>query len=134
MRGVVELERGEYDLAEADLTRVLRATEQQAGVDDPSLAAPLVGIAEARLGLRDADRALTLLQRAEPLVGADAGGVLRGDLAFQLARALWETGRDRDRALELAQESASFFVSASANDAYARRMVPTVRAWQIDRQ
>jgi tetratricopeptide (TPR) repeat protein len=95
------------------------------------LAFPLTGLGRSLLGLGRAREAVAPLERALAIRDRDETLPLpRGETRFALARALWESGGDRARALTLA---------ASARDEYQRatkaaKNVVEIDAWLRERQ
>jgi tetratricopeptide (TPR) repeat protein len=86
--------------------------ERELGLDHRNLAYVLTGIGLSYLAERDALSAIAPLERAWKIREAkETEPGRRGETRFALARALWESERDRARAEALAQ---------SARDAYAQ--------------
>jgi tRNA A-37 threonylcarbamoyl transferase component Bud32 len=86
--------------------------ERELGLEHRNLAYVLTGIGESYLAERDALSALAPLERAWKIREAkETEPARRGETRFALARALWDSERDRGRAEGLAQ---------GARDAYAR--------------
>jgi tetratricopeptide (TPR) repeat protein len=86
--------------------RVLAIREKVLGPEDARLVDPLTGIGGTLVELYRPAEAVPALERA--LVIATAASTPPADLAdarFQLARALWRSGGDRRRAVELATEA-----------------------------
>jgi tetratricopeptide (TPR) repeat protein/predicted Ser/Thr protein kinase len=91
--------------APAHFEAMRRALESALPADHPYQAYPLSGLGRARLALGEPAAAVPLLERALAL-WESTGAASAHDLAtdrFALARALWESGRDRRRALDLAR-------------------------------
>ncbi|HKE18945.1 MAG TPA: serine/threonine-protein kinase [Kofleriaceae bacterium] len=112
--------------AEPLLARGLAAT-----IDVEGEGAVLVSVALAGQGLcqlaRGASRAaVTTLERARAIATGDPVAVFqRPRIAFALARALWTSGRDRRRALDLAREARAAYASIPG----ARADLADVDAW-----
>jgi len=88
----------------------LRLLEKQYGTSHPDLAPPLSGAGVALLGLAQPTRALEPLERAVAL--AQRPGVTEATAAearLALARALWATHGDRERARALARSAADAY-------------------------
>jgi tetratricopeptide (TPR) repeat protein len=97
---LVKLKR--YPEAEARLRRALSVMEKAFGKEHPSLAYPLMGLGEVWLERGKPTQALPFLHRALTLAPPDVHAGVR----FILARTYWELGgKDRSRAVELAQEA-----------------------------
>ncbi len=107
------LEQKQYREALSWLEKARDLREAALGSDHPLVGEVLTRLGQARLGLRQPMKAIADLERAVALGqkdGARAGAL--EDASFMLARALWESGKDRARAVELATQ---------ARDGYARR-------------
>jgi tRNA A-37 threonylcarbamoyl transferase component Bud32 len=77
--------------------------ERELGLENRNLAYVLTGIGESYLAERDALSALAPLERAWKIREAkESDPARRGETRFALARALWDTERDRTRAAALA--------------------------------
>ena len=87
------------------------ARADKTGPDSPLIAFPLTGLAQAWLALGRPDEARPLLEHALQLREASPDRVALAETRFALARALWDTEKDRPRAHGLA---------VAARDAYAR--------------
>jgi tRNA A-37 threonylcarbamoyl transferase component Bud32/tetratricopeptide (TPR) repeat protein len=98
--------------------------ERELGLEHRNLGYVLTGIGESYLGERDPVSALAPLERAWRIREAKETDPWRGVTRFALARALWDSDRDRLRALELA---------VSARESYARagdkRKLADIDAW-----
>ncbi|HWB77270.1 MAG TPA: serine/threonine-protein kinase [Nannocystaceae bacterium] len=90
--------------------RAIAIWEGALGQDHPTLAHPLVGLATIALDRGDATAALPFAERAHALrsrEGTQPEAI--AETQFLLARALWDTGGDRVRARELAEQAAAFW-------------------------
>ncbi len=86
--------------------------ERELGLDNRNLAYALTGIGVSYLSEGDAPNAVVPLERAFKIREAhETDPSRRAETGFALARALWESGRDRLRARSLAQQ---------AHDSYAK--------------
>jgi eukaryotic-like serine/threonine-protein kinase len=86
--------------------RAVGIVEKALGRDNPQLGEPLAVLGAVQLDLGAALEALPALERALPLTlksGAPPDDI--ADIRFTLARALWQTGRDRARAITLATQA-----------------------------
>jgi eukaryotic-like serine/threonine-protein kinase len=92
-------ERGEYEEAEVMLRRSLEIYERTLGPDHEAVAHPLVALGDLALDQDRPHAAIEPLERALAVrEHLDVGGV-----RAKLARALWDSGEDRARALEVAR-------------------------------
>jgi tetratricopeptide (TPR) repeat protein len=125
--------RGEYLSALGRLQEALELFRQalamweaQLGPDHPSLGYPLTGIGAALWKLGRADEAVAPLERALRIREAhepDPPTVAETRLA--LARALWDSGRDRARARRLAEQAREAYDRAKST----ARPAQETRAW-----
>lgn len=129
--GEVRLLQERYPEALATYRRSLAGNEKALGADHPHVASDLVGIGLALLKMGRAEEAVAPLERALRIrEAADVSPELLGNSRYDLAQALWESGRNRQQALKLAR---------LARDAYARNeSEPEVRseveAWLAARE
>jgi len=117
----------EYTRAAALQERALAIAEGKFGADHDQTAEALEGLGRARLGLHDTTGAIAALERAYAIfVKLNENPTYRGECAFHLARALWDSGRDRARALELADKARSL----CAQSGQAAATLKDVARWQ----
>jgi tetratricopeptide (TPR) repeat protein len=91
------------------------AISERAGSTDVSVAPPLVKIGTSRLALGGAREAIEPLQRAVAIFQAHPGDPrILAEAQFALARALWQVGEDRPRAVALAHAARDGFAGAGA--------------------
>jgi len=91
--------------------------ERELGLENRSLAYALTGIGISYLSEGDALSALVPLERAFKIRrGQEADPTKRAETSFALARALWESRRDRGRARALAQEAKDDYDRAQLAD------------------
>jgi len=88
---------GDAGAAAPALERALALQEKALGPDQPQLTEALLGLGELALLQGKPAQALPVLERALVL----DKGMFRADVQLTLARALWDTGKDRARAFEL---------------------------------
>jgi tetratricopeptide (TPR) repeat protein len=124
-RGEVLSELGRYAEARDSLVRALRMLTESYGASNAAIAHPLTALGKVVLATQDPSAAVSYLERALRIreeKGSDP--TLVAETRFGLARALWEGGGDRGRALSLAR---------SAREAYAPnnrpRQLAEVDAW-----
>jgi serine/threonine protein kinase len=88
--------------------------ERELGLDNPDLAYALTGIGVSYLAEGDAISAITPLERAFKIREAkESDPSQRAETCFALARALWESGRDRPRARALAGAAREGYAKAA---------------------
>jgi tetratricopeptide (TPR) repeat protein len=111
--GIVLGRLGRYDEALRAYERSLTIFEGALGSDHPIVAHPLTGLGETYIELQQPEKAIENLERA--LTIRTAKRVAARDLAathFTLARALWRAGRERRRAITLAEQARDGFREA----------------------
>jgi tetratricopeptide (TPR) repeat protein len=117
---------GRWQEAQAAFTRAQAIWEKQMRPEHLHFAYPLTGIGLSYLGERQPERAVAPLERALTIRRAHNEAPKRlGETLFALARALWESGQDKQRAHALASE---------ARDAYKkvvtlRQQLDEVTSW-----
>jgi hypothetical protein len=87
-------------------------------------------MADALTSMGKPEKALPLAERALAIYAAKSEGVSPLELAdtrFHAARALWDAGRDRKRATELATLARDVY--AAEKDDYAARALKETQAW-----
>ena len=99
--GRVLVKTGELDAAQGRLERALAVREKALGPSHPDLAVPLLGLGELRLAQKKPDEAIPLLERALALDYKE----FTLEIQLTLAEALWAVGKDRPRALSLAEDA-----------------------------
>lgn len=103
---------GDHAEALAQYGAALAIFEGALGRDHPFVAYALTGIGTAHVGLGAPARALEPLERALKLrLEKNAAPTDVGETRFVLARALWDSRRDRRRAVELARRARDDFRS-----------------------
>ncbi len=103
---------GNHADAVAQATRSVTIAEKALRPGHPLLVLALTQLAEALLSAGAPARAMALLDRARSSWSADDGDALdEAQMAFALARAVWQSGGERGRAVDLA---------ARARELYAR--------------
>jgi eukaryotic-like serine/threonine-protein kinase len=111
----------------AHLQRALEIREKSFPPESPLIGSALSRMGEAYLDLREPLEARPRLERALRLLEASKGDPSKvAWTRFQLARALWDTRSDRERAIVMAEQSrASLFEMGKAK----RGMLRKVDAW-----
>jgi tetratricopeptide (TPR) repeat protein len=108
-RGEYLAKTGRFEAAQASFQDALSRWQAHVEADNQFLAYPLTGLGQALLALGRAGQARAPLERAWKIREArEPSPAQRGNTAFALARALWETGHRR-RARELAQTARSAY-------------------------
>jgi len=108
--GYLEMER-DSQIARRSFERAV-AISEHANIGGPELAPLLSGLGEAQLLTSDAAVAVDTLERALAAWGDfRVAGHLLPSAKFALARALWDSGGDRNRARTLAQEAHAEFLA-----------------------
>jgi tetratricopeptide (TPR) repeat protein len=126
---------GDYDEANARYERAVAIYEKALGPDHVRLSYPLDGLAEVALDRGRPRDAIAYVERALALrTSTETAAVMIAKSRFLLARALWDapagSGRDRGRALDLAEQSRDAYEVASNR---AERLAK-VEAWLADHQ
>ncbi len=99
--GSVLRHEGKYAQARETYLRALALHEKAVGPDHPDLVWTLVGLGNILVAQRKPAEAVPLLERALKL----APEHMLAESQFTLAQALWDSRRDRSRALALANQS-----------------------------
>jgi tetratricopeptide (TPR) repeat protein len=89
----------------------------------------LFKLGELQLGERDARSARATLEQSLPLLQKE-DAQMAAEVQFALARALWESPRDRQRAIALARQS----MAALGANALAKRKLARVESWVRERE
>jgi len=111
---------GRHQEARTSFERARTIWERELGADDRFLAYPLTGIGTSYLEEGDPGNALVPLTRAFKLrQGQETGPAERAETSFALARALWNSGRDRSRARSLAEQARDAYAGTPAKDKLA---------------
>jgi tetratricopeptide (TPR) repeat protein len=107
--GYTWLGKGDLRQAQEHFARALPMAEKTHGSEHPDVAHALAGLGLTFLAKREPTQAVALLERALLIYEKeDPDDSTAGNLPsarFSLARALWETGKDRRRAVELATQA-----------------------------
>lgn len=130
---------GRCALAAGNATRALDnqrqalAIDEKSGPDHADLARDLTGMGNALLALRRPADAVAPLERARALRDALSGDpFVAAETAFSLARALWESGRERARALAIAKEARErLHRSEGRSGRLAAQMDPWIRTHTV---
>jgi eukaryotic-like serine/threonine-protein kinase len=103
-QGHTLLQKGKHEQARVVFERALAVREAAQGKNHPGLADSLVGLGEVYLAQANPEAALRWFERALVL-GENAGKRTLAQGRFGRARALWNTGRERVLALDLAAQA-----------------------------
>ena len=99
------------------LQRALAITDAKLGKEHPSTVYALAGLGAALVGVGRAADAVAALQRADGIAKkTPLDPDLVNTVRFDLARALWETGRDRKRAVTLAHDAQAELAKVGDNE------------------
>jgi tetratricopeptide (TPR) repeat protein len=129
--GQIDIEEQHWARALEELHRALAIAETAFGADSPQLWPQLGQLGRAWLGLGRPDKAATTLQRALSIgPESEIPPISRADIELALARALWDGGGDRQRALALAATAQRDYERAAAPPT---RGLERVRAWRNER-
>ncbi len=125
--GACAQDRGDLAAALRFHRRALAIGEKAHGSDNLEVAVDLVGIGRALVSSKRHAEALPFLARALTIRRAHpADRAMRAEAAFLLAQANWETGRNREEALRMAEAAR---VDYSASEGYRRHEAADVVAW-----
>jgi serine/threonine protein kinase len=112
-RGEILNALGRYHDGRASFERARIIWERELGLDNRILAYALTGIGVSYLAEGDSSSAIVPLERAFKIREAqETDPSRRAETRFALARALWESGRDRGRARLLAEEAREVYAKA----------------------
>jgi tetratricopeptide (TPR) repeat protein len=127
----VDLEEGRTQAALAGFQRSLAIRQKALGPEHPKVVQSLTLVGEATLRVQGARAALEPLERAVALAAkVELPPVDRGKALSTLARALWEAGGDRKRALALAREAQEAYGKSAQ---LAARELRELEAWLAKR-
>ena len=114
-RGEILNSLGRFREARLSFERARVIWERELGPEDRNLAYALTGIGVSLLADGDASSALVHLQRAHRIREAhETDPERRAETSFALARALWDSNRDRGRARFLAEEAKATYARSSS--------------------
>jgi serine/threonine-protein kinase len=118
----------EHDLALEHFQQLLKTDEQLYGKQHHYTSEGLIGIGRALLDLDRQEEALPYIQRAHNIQKSIQGDPIDlAEIEFALARALWDTNKDRSKALELAQNAYKIYTD---NPRYSQRdQLSSVKKW-----
>jgi tetratricopeptide (TPR) repeat protein/predicted Ser/Thr protein kinase len=128
-RSRARLRDGRAEDALADAERALAITEKRLGAEHPQAATDSLAQGRALMALKAPERAIPPLERALAIRERMDRGRL-AEAQFALARALWDSGRDRERALRLAADARDGYLRARPE---ATRLIAEVQAWLAQR-
>ena len=113
-RGEILNALGNPQEARSSFERAIVIWERELGPADPILATALAGIGISYLAEHKPLDALGSLERVYKLQhGEDVDPVDEAETSFALAQALWDSGRDANRARQLAQEAKNAYSRAA---------------------
>jgi serine/threonine protein kinase/tetratricopeptide (TPR) repeat protein len=125
-QGDVLSRRGRHEAAMQKHLRALAIQEKALKQDHPDFIPTLIGLGQAYLGKKEPARAVAPLERAVRLrLAYPDSPVQLASARFMLARALWESGRDKSQALRVAEQAREHYVRWGV----ARKELSSVKAW-----
>ena len=126
---------GRYAEARRSFERARNIWEREIGPDSAWVAYALTGIGATYVAEGNPNSALVPLERAARILrDADMDPAARAETNFVLARALWDSNRDRGRARDLAEQARIDYAKTPAKDSLAeverwldraQRVIPT---------
>jgi serine/threonine protein kinase len=120
---------GRFADAERPFAESARITRRVLGARHFETAYPLFGLGEAKLGAGDPSRAVPLLEEALSIrEESETDPVKVAETRFALARALWESGGNRHRAIALATSADTVFTTQGRVE-----KARSVKAWLTGR-
>jgi tetratricopeptide (TPR) repeat protein/tRNA A-37 threonylcarbamoyl transferase component Bud32 len=128
--GQLHLAQKDYEKALPYEQRALAVWEKALGPKHPYVAMALSSLGAAQLGVGKARLALANLERALPIREAKGPAMELAITRFHLARALWQTRRDRARALELATQARDALAKSGKR---GEETLAEVQAWLTER-
>jgi eukaryotic-like serine/threonine-protein kinase len=124
-----------YDEAKEFFERALAIREKVLSPEHPKIAYPLVGLAKVALAKGRAGEAVSSAERAVRVSEeGNASPVVLAEVRFVLARASWDAGHERSRAIALAQQALEAYQGAGAVKATERAEVEAWLATATDRR
>jgi eukaryotic-like serine/threonine-protein kinase len=113
----------------AEDLRALDVVDKAAGADSPAAARILLGIGRARMRLGPVAGAVEPLEHALRIREAHHGDPRElADARFTLAQALWQTGKDKDRARKLAKDARATY----EGKVWLKERLTAVDTWLAD--
>lgn len=127
-KGNAERALGHYAEALSHEREAVRCVETKAGLESDSLLTPLQVLGALYLDQGRPDLAVPLLERAVRIYDRSRPGFPRwsAEARFLLARALWDSGQDRRRAVALARQARDLYEEIPAS---ARVELAPLAAW-----
>jgi eukaryotic-like serine/threonine-protein kinase len=120
--GWVALGEGKPKEARADFERALGILQKANGREHPDVGTQLVGIGATLVATKEAAAALPFLERAMAIYASKPPSAEKiAEAKLTLAKALWDAGKDRDRARTLGLEAAREYASFGAFTARERQ-------------
>ncbi len=129
-RGEILNALGRSSEARRSFEQAIAIWERELGQDDVTLASPLTGIGVSYLSEAKPSNAIVALERAIKVrVGREFDPVDQAHTYFELAQALWDSGREQTHARRLAEEAKAFYVKSARE-----KDVTAVDTWLRDRR
>jgi serine/threonine-protein kinase len=128
--GVLQTDREQWDRAQANLERAVSIIEK-VGSQHPILGHALTDLGHLWLDRELPDRAVEPFERAVKIFDeTERPASAEGSARFGLARALWDSGRDRERAVILARRAREDYVRAGDSD--VEKQLARIERWLED--
>ena len=125
--GDVYLKQGQHARALEHFQKALGLRQGALGAEHFDVAKDLLGLGETYLSMRRLPMALQALERALALRESHPGfPTTLARIRFALARALWESGKDKPRAKQLAEQAKAAYANGGPGNASERS---TVDGW-----
>ncbi len=129
--GEIMLARKQHGAAAQEFELARSIFAENHGEEHAMVASALVGIAEAQLGLENTAHARTAAERANAIHdGIESNPVDDAGAKFVLARALWESPRQAERALDLAGAAKQLYARSEAE----KENLEAVERWLAERE
>jgi tetratricopeptide (TPR) repeat protein len=130
--GALALTQGDFAHAIIEFQKGLDIEREVLGPKHPSCAETLSSLGQAYLGGKDYEHAVGSLTEALEIWAAEPHAPKESQLAkFTLAQAVWELGKERPRAIALANEAKT---ALAAEGAAAQDTVDDITDWLSDKQ
>ena len=129
-RGEILNALGRSEEARRSFEQAIVIWERELGRDDLTLASPLTGIGVSHLTEGNPLDAIAPLERAIKIrAGREVDPLDQARTYFELARALWDAGREQGRARRLAEDAKAIYIKAAKGKELA-----AVEIWLHDRR
>ncbi len=121
---------GNLEDARRSYEKIVVQTERSMGAEHPQVVPPLLGLARVMHLQGEPGSAVPRLERALELsIASEVRAERIGTVRFSLARALWDEGRDRERATAAGREALQDYVAAADGGWDMEEKLQEVRDW-----